>query len=375
MKARTGWLFGGALVLTLGMAAVQAQEKSALLRHSFDENEGGWTAFGEGAKVLVTTDAAKVKEGKGALQYDYAVAKGGMSAIFLPVEEGALAKARAIRFWIKTDHTTPAVFALQERGGGRYVALFTAPKDKWQLVELSLSDFILSEGNDDPKDPNNRLDADQLESLGVLDLAHLFAQVDNEALLDLFNVKTGAHTLYLDELAISEEMLPNAFSSVNGSVNLDRFVRPQLSWIVIGDVRPSRSSGTPLEGQGLQVDYRMAPGKIVGLAKPVPKGSLTGTDKLSFSVAAAKATKLVVQVEEQGGGKYNTIIDVPGESTLQQISLAFADFNPAQDSNDSNGRLDLDRVTQVAFLDPTGLLGGANQENTLWINNLRAAAK
>lgn len=373
MRAQIRWLLGGALALTLAVA--QAQEKPApLMRQSFEESEEGWMIFGTGAKIGLTREASHVKEGKAALQYDYNVAKGEIGAALLPLPEGALAKAKAIRFWILADHTIPLFVTLQERGGGRYVAACTVPRDRWQQVELALADFALTDGPDDPKDPNNQLDADQIEAFGLFDLSQLLAQADNPALADLFNVKTGPRTLYLDDLTVTEETLPNAFSSVNGDVRIDRFIRPQLTWIAVGDVTLSRSTGKPLEGPGLQADYRQAPGKIMGLVKGVRRGGLAGTERLTFSVASAKPAKLVVQVEEPGGGKYNTIIDVPGDSVVQQVSLAFSDFNPADDSRDDNNRLDLEKVHQVLILDASGLLGLANQDNTLWINNLRASA-
>ena len=82
-------------------------------------------------------------------------------------------------------------------------------------------------------------------------------------------------------------------------------------------------SAGPLGGQALRVGYHQAPMKIAGLMRKVPVGALASASGLRFSVASAKPMKLLVQVEEKDGGKYNTIVDVPGDKAVQKVSVVF----------------------------------------------------
>lgn len=371
--------FGVALAVCaigLGMASAQAPTaQTPLIKQTFEEDDGAWQMFGNGGKISVTHEATHVHEGKAALQFDYNVKKGEMSALMLPTPAGKLTKAKSFRFFVQADTTSPLAIVLQEHDGGRYMANFVAPKEKWQPVELSISDFILSEDMNDPKDPNFKLDLDQVEGIGITDIGQMFAQTDNEAFLKLLNLQTGPHTLYLDDFAVSEEALPSVFTGSATDVRLDTFARPQVGWMGVGNVKLSLATGKPLESRGLQADYHQAPMTVVGFVRRIPRGRVNGTTKLAFDVAALKATKMLVQVEEKGGGKYNSVIDVPGGKVPTAMSLPFSEFKVADDSHDTNDKLDLDMVTQVLFMDLSGFLEMVDQDNTVWISPLKALVK
>src|SRR5258708_16886912 len=197
----------GVVALALSVAGTRSQGQGAALPKTlFEENEGGWIVFGKDAKVSVTHDAANVKEGKGALQYNYNIAKGIMGALALPTPDGALTKMKSLKFWIKTDHTTPIAVFMQEKDGGRYTSGFTAEEDKWQKVRLSASDFHLSQGPTDPKDPNDKLDLDKVENIGIGDFGQFLIQADPN-LAELFSIKAGPHVLYMDDFQVTEDAL------------------------------------------------------------------------------------------------------------------------------------------------------------------------
>lgn len=374
MNRQMRWI-GGALALILSTAAYAqtAAPPTPLIRHTFEEGMGGWAAMGGKAKVSLTHEAAHVKEGQSALQFDYSLGKGEFDLLVLPTPNGILAKAKSLRFWVRTDHVAPLGVTLREHEGGNYVALFTVPKDTWQQVELAPSDFVLGEEKDDPKDPDGKLDLDTVESIGIVDIGTFFAQIEDTNFAKLFDVPLGAHTLYLDDFAVSETAAPGAVSTTSGEVTLDTFVHPQSMWLEVGGMKLSRATGKPLEGSGLQASYHQSPGTIAGLIRRVPRGKLAGMEKLSFDVASAKPAKLLVQVEEQDGGKYNTVVEVSGDSALKHVSVLFADLKAAIDSNDSNDRLDRELIKQVLIVDISGLVDMADQDNTLWLGNLRAA--
>ncbi|MBI3721454.1 MAG: hypothetical protein HY248_02785, partial [Fimbriimonas ginsengisoli] len=296
--------------LGLAMAASIAHGQATtqpFIRHTFEENQGGWQVLGAGGKVSRTQESADVKEGQSALAFEYKVEKGSMAALVVPFQPGDLAKARAFRFWVKADYAAPLAVALQEKEGGRYLAMFTAPAGKWQQVELSSADFYLSDDGSDPKDPNNKLDLNEVENAGIVDVAQMFAQAD-PAFGELLGIKLGAHRLLLDDFSVSAEPLTAAVTTSDKEIGIESMVRPQISWFGVGRLTLSQAAKEPLAGKSLQVDYHGAPGKAAGFVKRIPRGRLAGMDKISFTCASVKPAKLMVQLEERGGGKYNVMI-------------------------------------------------------------------
>ncbi|HZT41995.1 MAG TPA: hypothetical protein VFA07_07385 [Chthonomonadaceae bacterium] len=362
----------GAIALLACVAAAQPQATTPLMCYSFEADTGMWMGFGSNAKVSLTHDAAHVREGKGALQFDYTINKGEINALLLPTPNSALAKAKSLRFWVQADHAAPLAVALQEQEGGRYIALFSVPKETWQQVDLSTSDFVLSENPGDPKDPDGKLDLDQVQAVAIVDVGQLFAQAEDPNMAKLFPVKKGPHTLYVDDFTVSEETLPASVSATDSEVKLDSFVHPQPMWIGTGDARLSRSVGKPLDGNGMQADYHQAPSIPTAFVRLVPRGKLADMEKLSFDAASARPAKLIVQVEEQDGGKYNTEVDVDGGSAVKHVSVSLANLKADQNTKDSNDRLDKDLIKQIVILDASGLIDHSDQDNTLWLGNLRA---
>ena len=364
-------LIGAAAILALGAAAVAQDTPPPIISHTFEENDGSWQGFGGEAIVSVTHDSALIKSGKGALQLAYGIKKGEFSLMLLPTPDSTLAKAKSLRFWIKTDHATTMALVLQEKDGGRYNATFAAPKQAWQQVELSVADFVLDRSKDAPNDPNGKLDMDLVQNIGVADMAQIFVQGD-KALAAAFGIVEGPRKLYMDDFAIRTTEIAPAFTLKNGEGVIDTFARPQVCWLIAGELDATRTSGKPLEGPGIQAKYHQAMGKIAGLAHFIQPGALKGATKIALSAASLKPTKLVVQVEEKGGGKYNTIVELPGNSGRADVTLNFADFTEAMDSKDDNKKLDIEDVTQILILDATGFTENVDADNTLWVNNIRA---
>jgi len=357
------------------VAALAQDTPAPILNHTFEQNDGGWQGVSmAGGKVSVnlTHDANGVKSGKGALKFDYELKKGDFSLLLLPTPDMVLGKAKSIKFWIKADHSTPIGIALQEKDGGRYSTVFTVQKDTWQQVEVSPSDFALDTSKDAPKDPDGKLDMDAVENAGLIDMAQIFIQGD-DAFANVLGISAGPRTFYLDDFTVNTTALVSSATLKNGEGLLDTFARPQVSWIAFGEVQLSHATGKPLEGIGLQAKYHQAPAKVCGFSKFIAPGAMAGATKLMLSAASLKPAKIIVQLEERGGGKYNTIVELPGNSGRADLALNLADFKASQDSKDDNNRLDLDQVTQIIFIDGTGLLDNTDADNTLWVNGIKAA--
>ncbi len=370
-------------VLGVGTASLAQTPPSAapmsLMQQTFETDAGGWVGFGASGKASITHEVANVKNGKGALQLDYSLAKGEINALILPVADAGLTKMKSIRFWVKTDYTTPVVVVLQEKDGGRYNTMFTSPGGRWQQVELAPSDFALGEGKDDPKDADGKLDLDKVDSVAIADLSQLYAQSDDANVASIFDVRKGAHVLQIDDFSVGTDALTDDVriekDAKKDDLLLSAWIRPQTNWIAIGTVETNRATGKPLTGTSLKADYKQSPGKPIGLIRGVPRGKLAGRTLFNITVASTKPATLIIQLEERSGGKYNLVLEVPGDKEVREISRAFADFTKAEDSHDDNGKLDLDQVVKIMIIDATGFSAKVEQDNTLWINEIRAAAK
>ena len=136
--------------------------------------------------------------------------------------------------------------------------------------------------------------------------------------------------------------------------------------------RTANVDSKPLHGRALQVSYRQKPDTFAGFVRGIKRGILVGSSKLAFDIASARPAELMVQLEEIGGGKYNLQVSVEGGSVAHPVQIIYSDMKAADDSKDTNGKLDLDQVKQILFIDLAGPLNQADGENTIWINNLRA---
>jgi hypothetical protein len=370
---------GLAMLLALGAGMTRAQQTppaaAPLLHHAFETDTAEWVGIGNTAKISVTHDAARVRAGKGALLFDYAANKGEVNVLALPTPDGMLTKMKSLHFWLRSDYPTVFAVSLQEKEGGRYTAIFSVEGSSWQEVKLEPADFVLTENKDDPKDPDGKLDLDKIENIGLGDYGQAFVQSDDPNLQTLLHGQKGPHSLTLDDFTVSAEPLSPVSPSNQKERLLDTPSRPQLAWIRAGEIKIMPSIGKPLVGAALRADYHQGPGKIAGLLKPVPRGCLKGMDQIVFTAAATKPSKLVVQLEQVGGGKYRTIVDVPGNSEVKEFALPLSGFTMTEDSGDRNGHLLPDQVNQIVIIDASGLVDGADADTTLWINRLRAGPK
>ena len=90
---------------------------------------------------------------------------------------------------------------------------------------------------------------------------------------------------------------------------------------------------------------------LEGVVRSIAPNHWAGATQLTFKVASEKAAKIMIQLEESDGGKYNAIAEVPGGSIVKQIDLQFKDLKPSDDSKDTNGKLDPEFIRK-ALADP-----------------------
>src|SRR5579872_5167613 len=153
-----------------------------------------WNAFGQGATVQKSGET---------LSLQYKIAAGQFAMAVLPIPGGKLAGMTHLQFRLRTDASTVvAVMLSEKKPGGDYTAAFWSPKDEWQQIDLTPADFAVNDGPKDPKDPDGRLDLDQVEHIAVLDLGQFFSQVDSPMATHRL---TGEHKFDLEALHLVAE--------------------------------------------------------------------------------------------------------------------------------------------------------------------------
>jgi hypothetical protein len=343
-----------------------------MVRHTFENGVEGWAAFGRNGAIRVTNEPVGVKSGKGGLAFEYDVSHGPAFAAW-PVKE-SLIGMQSLRFWLKTDAATPvAVLLNEEAPGGHYIRILWSPANTWQHIELQLSDFTLNEGPNDPQDPDNRLDAGDLQSVGLFDLSQIYNGAAKSSTVPIaIDEKTGKHTMFIDDFEISSEALALPKTTGEGVV-IDDFARPVLQWITLGGVDLST------EKNGMRARYRQDEDKYPILLKMLARADLRGWNRLAFDIASDKPSQLVISIEEHNPGqaqgpRYSTTVDLLGGGKLEHRAVTFEAF--ALDANgppDPNGKLDLDQVKTISIVDITAASTHEQTANSLWIGDLRTA--
>lgn len=382
---KTAALFFGVL-LTSSFACMQIQAAEPLLSQGFEDDIGKWNGMG-GAKVSTATEPENVKSGQSALRFDYAVDSGQFQVLASPLAKASFSSLQSIKFWVKSDHDATVMLALQEEGGGYFATVFSLVRDKWQEVAADLDDFQLQTGPFDPKDANGKLDREKIAFVGLIDFDQVLLQMLANApaqVAQLIHIPDGPRTLYLDDVVLSSAALAKP-EEKPGMTTIDVFQRPQPEWAAIGGATLEHLQAKDPKDNALKVTYAQQPGRLTALVKPLQRGALAGKKQLSFQAASMKPTTFWLQLEETSGGKYNAAFTVPGNATPTPITLRFADFKTSPDSNDTNGRLDLEQVKHLLLVDISGMMGEdpampppempgeeVQNENTLWLNAVYA---
>jgi hypothetical protein len=314
---------------------------------------------------MMAGDVKKSIPVAGELRFDYKVDPAEFGAITLPLP-GGFKDANVARFEVRTDGPRTLAVALDEKEGGRWIALVATPKNDWQKVELSAADFALSTGDNEPKDPNGKLDLPKVQSLSVLDMDTLFVR-DKSPVAQIFfpDAIAGPRILTLREVSFS--------ASAPAAPGLDGLGRPQAGWLPVGGLRVKRTATSPLGGAALEATYRSGANRVGGMMRPLPPRALASKTALTLSLASEKAATFRLQLEDDRGAKWDIPISVPGEKKKKAVRLALADWTPSQDTKDPDAKFDVARIKQLGLIDASGLAGAETTENTLWLSGLSAS--
>lgn len=340
-------LFGAAY-----LAAAQT-EPGLLLHETFESSTSAWMPVGEGSSVRSTGAA---------LAFDYTLAPKHLAVLTLPAP-AALTRAGRIRFSVKADHSTAMAVLLMEKkpGGGNYMAWFWAPANQWQPVDFTPADFTVTDAPGDPVDADGKLDLDDVESVGILDLAQFFGTLKAAAYLPVrIADSAGSHTFLLDHFDVLEE-----------APRSSAFERGFLNWVSPGgmDLKLNRQDN-PLRGRALEASYQHHEGELDVLVRReagVKSLAASQPKRLIFDVASEHEVTLVLSVamSQPGGGegpRFTLPIYPPGGREVFHVDVKLSDFR-------GPGTFDPSRWHTTAILDITD----AELSNTIWIGEVRTA--
>ncbi len=359
--------------LILGLIVTAGNQDSVLPHNTFDRGTEGWTAMqiqGEGAKVEAIYDKALLKSSPGTLAFGYKIGMGQVSFAGLTVGAGKLAKMNSIHFWLRSDHGTSVVVMLSEKDGGRYSAICHVVKNQWQEVQFAMSDFLIATEADAPKDPDGKLDPDQVETIAVIDAESYMAQ--NQQFSEILGVTMGPRKIYVSDFEFSPTKVKDGFTEDSSTFRADNYSRPQVGWMGFGVGPMEVVTDSPFPGKWLKVDYHTSPGHINGVVHPIKVGALAGKKNIIFEVGSTKPCQLIVQLEQVNGAKFKALVDVPGMAKSKTLVIPMSSLTIADDSPDKNAVLDLAQVKQMIVIDITGMIGSTDGDNTLYVGGITA---
>jgi hypothetical protein len=339
------------------LPAPARQNSEVLMHQDFETGATGWFAIGAGGSVRVTHEPGQTHSGNSALAFTYEVKRGQISAAVMPAPP-AMARMQRLRLWVKTDRDTPVAVLLSETkpGGGNYTAWFWSPANAWQQIDLTPADFVLADGPQDPKDADGKLDLDQLQAVGVLDLASFFPAPSAQA---------GPRTMWIDDF----EAIAGPAPAEESAMRIDNFDRGFLPWISTGAMELKLAQAdNPLREPALEARYEQRDNPLPVLLRRIANYDLAKAARLDFDVASDEETTLVVALEVKRpdaaqGPRFTLPIFPPGKREVFHVSVKLEDFQ-------GQGKLDPAQLKTLIVTDPAGAGDAVGTHNRIWIGKV-----
>jgi hypothetical protein len=376
--------FAACLLLCPVHGLQEAEKKMMISDFEGDSSEWSGLTLGEGgvnpdgdSKIAVTKEAASVKSGKGALSYSYDITPKIVRVLALqkPLD---LTGMKSLRLWVKCSEATSVIIGLGDSSGASYQTNVHCPAGAWQEVAVNLDELTVDEPG---KDPDGKLDLDQIGSITVFDIAGFIAMF-------LPDIK-GSRTMMLDDIGFSSKPVAATTGAMQVTrvvpVHLvDTFESPVIRWIPISlefsdapkfnlfDAPVALDKDVPSGGgkQSLKFSYPRKGKKVHGVMRSLDKVDLSKAVTLDLSMKASHDGSFFVSIEEKDGSRYNLKIDLL-LGDWKSFSWKLSDFTLADDTQDENGKLDPDQIKQVSIADATQLLGSSEADQVhLWVDQV-----
>jgi len=375
---------GACLLLCPAYGRQDAEKKVSISDFEGDTVEWSGMTLGEGgvnpdndSKFAITHEAASVKSGKGALSYSYEVTPKLVRVLALqrPID---LTGMKSLHLWVKCSHATSVIVGLAEASGASYQANAHCPAGTWQEIAVNLDELTADEP---AKDPNGKLDLDQVGAITILDVAGFVA-------LFLPDLK-GARTMMLDDIGFSSKPVaattgPAQVTRVVPIHMVDNFETSVIRWMPLSlefadspkfnlfDAPVAVDKDVPTGGgkQSLKFSYPRKGKKVHGVMRSLEKVDLSKATTLDLAVKCSHDGTFFVAIEEKDGSRYNMKIDLL-LGDWKSFSWPLTEFKIADDSQDDNGKLDPEQIKQITIADATLLLGGGEADQVhLWVDQV-----
>lgn len=364
------------LVLALGVViglATGAHAQGPVVCWPFDEELGGWQSMDAAAKLRISHDSAVTREGGGgAAEYSYTTAIGQVAGMVNGLAE-PLKTGKSLHFWLRASAPALMIVVVNEQDGSSYHAPFYSLAGVWQEMALDFTEFNLG---DDSTDENQQLDVDQIAGFGLADATGFVAKVAASVPM-IAAPELGARQFWVDDFAVDDDNVAPRWEVFTRdgrrAVRLESFETMPLQWLPFsgGQVKIAYDNQVHSEGDlSLRLTYQMPKGKLFGLLTNPGRAPLAGTRRLEFGVRSELATTLIVGLKERDGSQYNFLLPLAAGEGLVTQDLALADAKLSDDSQDENGKLDMDQVKEFTIADVAQLVGQSNGENRLWIDDI-----
>ena len=301
---------------------------------------------------------ATVTGGNGEMVFRYEASPKSLSFAVFPLAGTSIAAARTIRFEVKTDASFALGVVLSEKkpGGANYTATIWSNAGDWQPVVLSVGDFLEGEGPNEPADSDSKLDLDQVEGVGLIDISQVFSRPSDGNSPVRMRSHMGDHSIRIRNFEISADVPPAS---------------PQRGWFSMSDARISGAA------EATAIQYEQQADKPVAFLRQLTPATHKGATHIAFDVASAKGGQFVLsltQARHHGPEGARFIVDffVPPGDRLQHREIVLTALN--RDENGpaaKNGQLNLDDLRMLTIID----ISQESGTNTLSVANIRFITK
>lgn len=346
------------IVAALTLSAAGAFAAESILKNTFASDAEGWVTLGK--------PGATLKVDGGALHFGYKVENPpAMSMLVHPLAELSTKGLQSVRFEVKTESPFAVGVILSEKkpGGGNYTAIFWSTGQGWQPVVLSVADFVEGEGPNEPVDADGKLDTDQLEGVGFIDVSQIFSRAGGPV---FSTPHDGDYTISIRNFELSRDTV-----KPYPAMTVDDFERPQTMWLspAIADFKTKDGAMT--------VSYQQQPEQAVIFVRQLAKRDYRGATHLAFDIESSRPGQFVWALSEgrnhgPEAGRYNVDFTVLTPNKMDHREIVLSAFNADQNgAQDPDGKLDLDQLRSLSLID----LSQQDGANTITLKNIRFVKK
>lgn len=330
------------------VAAPEPLEPVAVYDFEGDEVPPGWSTTDGEATLAITTAAADVAAGRGALEFSFA----GRRGVFEQLNNQAFGSEAAEALSLKVKATSPTSLSLgvEDRDGNTYQGLLWIDAGSWVTVQARLDGLT---PNQQTADGGNGPAPGQVSGFFIADLANLGGE-SGQAL----GLKTGNQKLWLDDVSLvgaanipvrsRQERLGQDTLQV-----IDGFEQDVIWGLPIRQAGLALVKGAPKAPgkRALEITYRLDNGRWSGVVC-APPGSvdLAAATRLRLWASTDLNARLVIILEKKDSTKFETATKVAPDGRWHEVDLPLTDFVIDGQAPDRNRELQPGEIHRVIVL-------------------------